>query len=182
MLKPKEINLIGRYYCLVSEIFRPYGIEMCLIGGWAVKYYSNPPATLDFDFLCSKKLFDVVQDRFEFSRIYPTLKFDNHLDVKITEEPNLIRLGFPILWLKHNNIRIDLFSADTSFRKSVLDRAENITPDIRVASLMDIMAFKIISNRAKDRKHFNLLQKKYRLNKDQLAEIDELADIEMTER
>jgi len=182
MLNKKETNLISHYHKIVAEILRPYHIDLCLIGGWAIKYYSNPPATLDFDFLCSEKLFDIVRDRFEFSRIYPLLKYYG-FDLKITEEENLVRLGFPVLWLKKNNVRVDLFGADTGFRKSVLDRAVTIPDtDIRVATVIDMLTFKTISNRVKDRKHFNLLRKQYRLTQSQLAGIEDNANNEITER
>jgi len=183
MLNKRETNLISHYHKIVSEVLRPYNIDMCLIGGWAVKHYANPPATLDFDFLCGEKLFDVVRDRFEFSNIYPLLKFKG-FDIKVTEEENLIRMmGFPILWLKKNNIRVDLFYADTSFRKSVINRAKNITgTNIKVASLVDILTFKTINDRAKDRKHFNLLTKQYNLTEKELSSIADNANNEMTER
>lgn len=180
MLERKELNLIDRYAGIVKEVFQ---LDMCLIGGWAVKHYSNPPATLDFDFLCDERLFNLVQDRFEFSRLYPILKFDYGLDVKITEETNLVALGFPVLWLKKNNIRVDLFGADTAFRKSALANAEVIpNTDIKVVSLIDMLTFKTVSNRVKDKKHFNILRKQYRLTKSQLAEIADNANNEMMER
>jgi len=92
-------------------------------------------------------------------------------------------MGFPILWLKKNNIRVDLFYADTSFRKSVINRAKNITgTNIKVASLVDILTFKTINDRAKDRKHFNLLTKQYNLTEKELSSIADNANNEMTER
>lgn len=180
MLDKKELNLISHYAGIVKEVF---GFDMCLIGGWAVQYYANPPATLDFDFLCDAKLFDLAQDRFEFSRVYPILKFDYGFDVKRTEEPELVQLGFPVLWLKKDNIRVDLFGADTAFRKSVLANAENIPgSDTRVATVLDMLSFKTISNRVKDRRHFNILKKQYQLTRAQLTEISDNANKEMMER
>ncbi len=180
MLDKKELALISRYATIVKDVF---GFDMCLIGGWAVQYYANPPATLDFDFLCDDRLFDLAQDRFEFSRVYPILKFDYGFDVKRTDEPELVRLGFPVLWLKKDNIRVDLFGADTAFRKSVLTNAEEIPGSgIRVATVMDMLAFKTISNRVKDRKHFNILKKQYKLTVPQLAAIADNANNEMIER
>ncbi len=128
-----------------QEILKKEGIPVAAIGGIAVAVWGEPRLTRDVDM-------KVLVSRENRSRLLPILRSLTPLQEDSDESFRRLGLAF---FQDANGVRIDVMLADTIFDETAIRRAREIeiTPgkSIRVCTAEDLIVYKMLSTRTKDR-------------------------------
>lgn len=138
-------NLIEGVIQLQSQLSEA-GVSSAVIGGLAVVVWGEPRLTRDVDVKVNLRR-DQTADLLDILRPYYTLLSDD-------PEHTLQRMG--MLFVQNEaGLRLDLLLADTPFDALVIDRATQleIRPNriITVCTAEDLILYKMISTRPRDR-------------------------------
>lgn len=128
-----------------QDFLKQEGIPVMAIGGIAVAIWGEPRLTRDIDM-------KVLVSREKRRRLLTILSAFTPLQEDTDESFRRFGLAF---FQDSNGVRIDVMLADTIFDETAIRRAREIdfTPEkrIRVCTAEDLIVYKMLSTRAKDR-------------------------------
>ena len=122
------------------------GIQSMVIGGLAVAVWGEPRLTRDADV-------KVLLQRDERRRLIDCLAQDYRA---IADDPDEALRRFGMLFvLDASDVRIDLLLGETAFDAAAIERASELpgpdTGGVRVCTAEDLIVYKLLSTRARDR-------------------------------
>ena len=128
-----------------QDLLEKEGIPTMAIGGIAVGVWGEPRLTRDIDM-------KVLIHREDRARLLAVLQAFTPLDDNPDDSFRRLGLAF---FHDSNGIRIDVLLADTIFDETAIERARTVTlfkgKIIRVCTAEDLVVYKMLSTRIKDR-------------------------------
>jgi hypothetical protein len=130
----------------VQRILMAAKIPSAVVGGIAVAVWGEPRLTRDADL-------KVLLDRDQHRRLLDALP-DSWRPIADAPEDTLRRLGILFL-LGPENVRVDLLLGETAFDASAISRATDVAmdggTDLGVCTAEDVIIYKLLSTRPRDR-------------------------------
>lgn len=128
-----------------QDFLKKEGVPVMAIGGIAVAVWGEPRLTRDIDM-------KVLVSRENRGRLLAILRAFTPLQEDSDESFRRLGLAF---FRDSNGVRIDVMLADTIFDETAIGRARDIDfapgKSIRVCTAEDLIVYKMLSTRAKDR-------------------------------
>ncbi|MBA4179246.1 MAG: hypothetical protein C0506_01520 [Anaerolinea sp.] len=129
----------------IGQAFEQAGLEAVLIGGQARNFWTEPRATMDFDFT-------VAADATAFRRLLETLSAQGFRTLRDQGPHQPSGPDFVQMVNTASGEAIDLQAAKTDFQATLIERGVRLDPgqQLRVATVEDLLVLKLIANRKKD--------------------------------
>jgi hypothetical protein len=140
-----EADLVRSVGALQARLERS-GIQSMVVGGLAVAVWGEPRLTRDADV-------KVLLQRDERRRLIEALEQDYRA---VADDPDETLRRFGMLFvLDASGVRIDLLLGETAFDAAAIERARDLpgsdTGGVRVCTAEDLIVYKLLSTRPRDR-------------------------------